>query len=85
MQLKTVFKHCNNFIFLSFDFQIVQEALDEARKGRTCITIAHRLSTIQSADDIAVVWRGQITELGSHEELQELKGCYYELVKRQQM
>ncbi|XP_016656026.1 multidrug resistance protein 1A isoform X3 [Acyrthosiphon pisum] len=65
--------------------KIVQEALDEARKGRTCITIAHRLSTIQSADDIAVVWRGQITELGSHEELQELKGCYYELVKRQQM
>ncbi|KAL5240368.1 hypothetical protein ACI65C_007778 [Semiaphis heraclei] len=65
--------------------KIVQEALDEARKGRTCITIAHRLSTIQSADDIAVVWRGQITELGSHENLQELKGCYYELVKRQQL
>ncbi|XP_060852924.1 ATP-dependent translocase ABCB1-like isoform X2 [Rhopalosiphum padi] len=65
--------------------KIVQEAIDEARKGRTCITIAHRLSTIQSADDIAVVWRGQITELGSHEELQKLKGCYYELVKRQQM
>jgi len=59
--------------------------LDEARKGRTCITIAHRLSTIQSADYIAVVWRGQITELGSHEELQERKGCYYELVKRQQL
>lgn len=78
-------KHRNYSIFLSFDLQIVQEALDEARKGRTCITIAHRLSTIQSADDIAVVWRGQITELGSHEELQELKGCYYELVKRQQM
>ncbi|KAE9524995.1 hypothetical protein AGLY_015045 [Aphis glycines] len=65
--------------------KIVQEALDEARKGRTCITIAHRLSTIQSADYIAVVWRGQITELGSHEELQKLKGCYYELVKRQQL
>lgn len=65
--------------------KIVQEALDEARKGRTCITIAHRLSTIQSADSIAVVWRGQITELGSHEELQKLKGCYYELVKRQQL
>ncbi|XP_022171475.1 multidrug resistance protein 1B-like isoform X2 [Myzus persicae] len=65
--------------------KIVQEALDEARKGRTCITIAHRLSTIQSADDIAVVWRGQITELGSHDELLELKGCYYELVKRQQL
>jgi len=65
--------------------KIVQEALDEARKGRTCITIAHRLSTIQSADDIAVVWRGQITELGSHEELQKLKGFYYELVKRQQL
>ncbi|VVC36193.1 Hypothetical protein CINCED_3A013935 [Cinara cedri] len=65
--------------------QIVQEALDEARKGRTCITIAHRLSTVQSADVIAVVCRGQIIELGTHEELHELQGCYYKLVKRQQM
>lgn len=64
---------------------MVQVALDEARKGRTCITIAHRLSTIQSADVIAVVWRGQIIELGTHDELQELKGSYYSLVKRQQL
>lgn len=52
-------------------------------EGRTCITIAHRLSTIQSSDTIAVVLRGQIAELGTHAELQELKGCYYDLVKRQ--
>lgn len=59
--------------------------MDEARKGRTCITIAHRLSTIKSANKIAVVVKGQIIELGTHEELQKLKGFYYKLVKRQQM
>ncbi|MDK3206306.1 ATP-binding cassette domain-containing protein, partial [Escherichia coli] len=42
--------------------KIVQEALDVARKDRTCIMIAHRLSTVQSADMIAVVCRGQIIE-----------------------
>lgn len=47
--------------------------------------IAHRLSTVQSADAIAVVCRGQIIELGDHQELQDLKGSYYELVKKQQM
>ncbi|XP_050420409.1 ATP-dependent translocase ABCB1-like isoform X2 [Adelges cooleyi] len=65
--------------------KVVQEALDDARRGRTCITIAHRLSTIKSADLIAVVKQGKIVELGTHQELQELKGFYYELVKRQQL
>lgn len=62
----------------------MQEALEAARKGRTCIIIAHRLSTIQSADSIAVVHNGKIVEQGNHEELKVKKGYYYELIKRQE-
>jgi len=62
----------------------VQDALDQARKGRTCIIIAHRLSTIQSADSIAVVHNGKIVEQGTHEELKDKNGYYYELIKRQE-
>jgi len=42
--------------------KVVQEALDQAREGRTCLTIAHRLSTIKNAQKIAVVNRGKMTE-----------------------
>ena len=45
-------------------FQIVQEALDRAGEGRTCIIIAHRLSTIVNADSIAVVKNGMLLEKG---------------------
>ena len=44
--------------------QIVQDALELARKGRTCLVIAHRLSTIQNADVIAVVNEGRVLETG---------------------
>lgn len=64
-------------------FQIVQDALDRAREGRTCITIAHRLSTIQNADIIAVVNKGRIIELGEHRELIARRGYYYKLTERQ--
>lgn len=64
--------------------KVVQEALDVARKGRTCIIIAHRLSTIQSADSIAVVRNGKIVEQGNHEELKAKKTYYYELIRRQE-
>lgn len=70
---------------LFFISKVVQEALDRAREGRTCITIAHRLSTIQNADSIAVVQRGKILEQGTHEELISKKGYYYKLTKRQQI
>nr|AAK52958.1 bile salt export pump [Leucoraja erinacea] len=60
--------------------KIVQDALDEARKGRTCIVIAHRLSTIQNSDIIAVMSRGIIIEQGSHGNLMAAKGAYYKLV-----
>ncbi|XP_055083269.1 bile salt export pump-like [Periophthalmus magnuspinnatus] len=58
----------------------VQDALDKAREGRTCIVIAHRLSTIQNSDIIAVMSRGYVIEKGTHDHLMSLKGAYYKLV-----
>merc|ERR1712168_382182 len=63
--------------------KIVQDALDKAREGRTCILIAHRLSTVISADKIAVVDNGQIVEVGKHEELLKKGGAYYSLINSQ--
>ncbi|KAG1653013.1 Phosphatidylcholine translocator ABCB4 [Nymphon striatum] len=65
--------------------KLVQDALDVAKKGRTCIVIAHRLSTIQNADLIAVVDKGRIAELGTHSDLVAKKGIYYRLTKRQRI
>lgn len=45
--------------------QVVQEALEVARQGRTCIAIAHRLSTIQNSDVIAVVEDGKVADKGT--------------------
>lgn len=61
----------------------MQEALDKARSGRTCITIAHRLSTIQHADLIVVMRDGRVVELGNHQQLVARKGLYHQLVQRQ--
>jgi ABC-type multidrug transport system fused ATPase/permease subunit len=63
--------------------KIVQEALDRARKGRTCILIAHRLSTVVSADLIGVIDNGIIVETGSHQDLLTKKGAYYSLIQSQ--
>uniref|UniRef100_A0A7M4EZZ8 ABC-type xenobiotic transporter n=1 Tax=Crocodylus porosus TaxID=8502 RepID=A0A7M4EZZ8_CROPO len=63
--------------------KVVQEALDKARQGRTCIVIAHRLSTIQNADKIAVLQNGRIVEQGTHQQLLAEKGIYYSLVSFQ--
>lgn len=62
---------------------IVQEALERASKSRTTIVIAHRLSTIRDADKIVVMSKGTIVETGTHAELLELRGGYYELVQAQ--
>jgi len=62
---------------------VVQEALDQAAKGRTTIAIAHRLSTIQNADCIYFIKDGRICESGTHDELLQKKGDYYEYVQLQ--
>lgn len=62
-----------------FYLQIVQEALDKARAGRTCIVIAHRLSTIQNADKICVIKHGTVSEEGKHNDLMAKQGIYYKL------
>ncbi|MGF7049511.1 ATP-binding cassette subfamily B protein [Paenibacillus sp. DS2015] len=57
----------------------IQEAMNTLLQGRTSFVIAHRLSTIRNADKILVIEDGQIIEQGSHEQLLEQKGLYYEL------
>jgi len=63
--------------------RVVQDALDRAKEGRTTIVIAHRLSTIRNADLIIGLERGQVIEYGTHDDLMEQKGLYYELVTAQ--
>lgn len=63
--------------------KVVQEALDKAKEGRTCITIAHRLSTVQDADVIFVINRGKVAEMGTHGELLARHGIYYQLCSMQ--
>ncbi|XP_044945695.1 phosphatidylcholine translocator ABCB4 isoform X2 [Mustela putorius furo] len=63
--------------------KIVQEALDKAREGRTCIVIAHRLSTIQNADLIVVFQNGKVKEHGTHQQLLAQKGIYFSMVSVQ--
>ena len=62
---------------------LVQEALDRLMKGRTVLVIAHRLSTVRDANNIVVMKNGQIAEQGTHEQLTELGGIYFQLVSRQ--
>ena len=58
---------------------LVNQSLEKLAQGRTTLTIAHRLSTIQGADRILVLSGSRIVEEGSHEELMNQKGMYYEL------
>ena len=61
----------------------IQEALEQVTRGRTCLMIAHRLSTVRNADMILAVRDGRIVEQGTHRQLLEKKGYYYELYTRQ--
>ncbi|XP_075072541.1 ATP-dependent translocase ABCB1-like [Mixophyes fleayi] len=63
--------------------KVVQKALDDARKGRTCVVIAHRLTTVQNADIIAVIQNGKVIEHGTHPQLLSQQGAYYALVNSQ--
>lgn len=62
---------------------LIQDALDKVIKERTSIIIAHRLSTIQHVDRILVLHKGRIVEEGSHFELLDKKGLYYDLYRLQ--
>ena len=62
---------------------LIQKAIDKLITGRTSIVIAHRLSTIRKADKIIVLDKGEIKEMGTHEELLSLEGHYYKLYQLQ--
>ena len=62
---------------------LIQNAIEVLMRGRTAIVIAHRLSTIQGADKIMVMDKGQIKEMGNHQQLLELNGLYTELHQMQ--
>ncbi len=61
----------------------IMENLTKVFSGKTVVVVAHRLSTVTKADQIIVLDKGHIAELGTHKELTKLKGKYYELVRNQ--
>src|SRR5690606_11036713 len=61
----------------------IQSAMRELMKGRTSFVIAHRLGTIREADQILVINHGTIIERGTHDQLLELKGFYYDFYNSQ--
>jgi ATP-binding cassette, subfamily B, bacterial MsbA len=63
--------------------RLVQQAIDELSRDRTVLVIAHRLSTIQNADQIAVFDRGEVVEVGKHDELLARQGLYANLYNMQ--
>jgi ATP-binding cassette subfamily B protein len=62
---------------------IIQQAIRKLLQGRTSLVIAHRLSTIQRANKIIVMHKGEIREMGTHQELLSLSGIYYKLYRLQ--
>ena len=62
----------------------IQEAIARLTEGRTTFAIAHRLSTLRNADRLVILEGGRIIEIGTHNELMEQKGIFYELVQLQQ-
>ena len=64
---------------------LIQDSLDRLANERTTIIIAHRLSTITHADNIFVIEHGQVVENGTHAELMEKQGSYYNLFQVQKL
>ncbi len=62
---------------------LVRDALHVLMAGRTTIAVAHRLSTIQDMDKILVLHKGELREMGTHEELIARRGLYYRLYQLQ--
>ena len=62
---------------------LIQDAMLSLMQGRTCFVIAHRLSTITGADRIMVMDQGRLVESGTHQELLDRRGAYYELYQAQ--
>ena len=63
--------------------RMILENLQDFFKGRTAVVVAHRLSTVKNADQIIVLEKGNVVEVGTHKELTASKGAYYTLVKNQ--
>lgn len=63
--------------------KLITDNLQSIYKGRTVLVIAHRLSTVRNADQIIVLEKGQVAEVGTHDELIERKGNYYNLIRNQ--
>jgi len=61
----------------------ILDNLSQFYQGKTVVIVAHRLSTVQNADNIIVLEKGKMIEEGTHRELTEKKGAYYELIKNQ--
>jgi ATP-binding cassette, subfamily B, bacterial len=61
----------------------IMDNLDQFLVGRTVVVVAHRLSTVRNADHIIVLHKGKIAEQGSHSELIDLRGIYFDLVRNQ--
>lgn len=77
-----IFDDCLSAVDTKTEEQILT-SLSRIMKGKTCVFIAHRVSTIKNADKIIVLDDGKIAEEGSHEELMNLKGQYFELHEKQ--
>jgi ATP-binding cassette, subfamily B, bacterial len=63
--------------------RVIMENMEQFFSGRTVVVVAHRLSTVKKADQIVVLDKGKIAERGTHQELVEKKGAYFNLVKDQ--
>src|SRR5699024_11824018 len=64
---------------------IIQEEMEKLASERTTFIVAHRLATITHADRISVIVHGEIQEIGSHDELMQLQGSYYDLYQVQDL
>jgi len=61
----------------------IMEHLEKFYREKTVVVVAHRLSTVRNADNIVVLEKGKVAEQGTHQELTEKRGIYYELVRNQ--